>query len=147
MNTLLIGNGINIQYAKGGISNKDIILGAIKNIKNGEINKEVLIDDPNLLLSFLGICYRQIDGILDGEYENVFMTFDEKISYDKFLDDYSGEKSLRITDIGFEDYFFILQLIFRKYNLKNPEPYMVRITLERLFIDAIYNGEKLMIYI
>lgn len=143
MNTLLIGNGINIQYAKDITSNKDIILRAIANIENGRINKNVLIDDPNLLLSLLGICYRQVNGILNGEYKDVFMTLDEKLAYDKFLIDYSGKVSLRITDIGFEDYFFILELLFRGNNFKSSEVYFVKITLERLFIDAIYNEGKI----
>ncbi len=140
MNTLLMGNGINIQYARDGISNKDIMLRVIDNIKSGKINTEVLIDDPNLLLSFLGICYRQVNRILNREYENIFMTSSEKLAYNKFLLDYSRTRSLRITDIGFEDYFFIFRLLSRENKFENSDTYSVRITLERLFIDAIYNG-------
>ena len=143
MNTLLMGNGINIQYAEDGISNKDIILRAIDNARSEKISTEVLIDDPNLLLSFLGICYRQVDRILNGEYQNVFMTSDEKLAYDKFLLDYSGVGGMRITDIRFEDYFFILELIFRENKCKNSDIYLVRITFERFFVDAIYNEGKI----
>ncbi len=143
LNILLIGNGINIQYGRGEISNKDIILRAIDNVKSRKINTEIVIDEPDLLLSFFGICYKEVSKILEGKYKNIYMTSDEKLAYDKFLDDYSGSKSLRITDIGFEDYFFIMQLIFRKYNIQNPEAYIVRGTIERFFIDSIYNEGKI----
>lgn len=53
MENLLIGNGLNIEFAKEDISNKGIILRAINNIKERKINTDILIDEPDLLLSFL----------------------------------------------------------------------------------------------
>lgn len=41
MDTLLIGNGLNIEFAKHDISNKGIILRAIDNIKKRKINTEL----------------------------------------------------------------------------------------------------------
>lgn len=143
MHTLLIGNGLNIQFANQDISNKGIILRAIDNIKKGKINTDILIDEPDLLLSFFGRMYRQMDGILNGDYIDCVITADDKISYKKFLEDYGDKKTIRITDIGFEDYFFIYHLVRRKSNIDNENGYIIMKTLERYFIDSIFNEGKI----
>lgn len=142
MKTLLIGNGINIQYAKNDISNRGIILNSIDNIKKDRLNKEIVIDDPNLLLSLFGMLFRQVSSILEGEYIDVLITSKDHISYEKFLTDYKHKKTIRIIDIGFEDYFFIFELMIRKNKINRKQAYDVMKTLERLFIDAIYNNGK-----
>lgn len=143
MDNLLIGNGLNIEFAKQDISNKGIILRAIDNIKERKINTDILIDEPDLLLSFFGRLYRQIDSILNGDYIDCVITTDDKISYKKFLEDYGDKRVIRITDIGFEDYFFIYHLVRRKYNIDNENGYIIMKTLERYFIDSIFNEGKI----
>ena len=51
--------------------------------------------------------------------------------------------TLRITDIGFEDYYLIHDLVCHKTNTQNPEQYYVREALRVAYLYAIYNDGKL----
>ena len=46
--------------------------------------------------------------------------------------------TLRITDIGFEDYYLIHDLVCHKTNTQNPEQYYVREALRVAYLYAIY---------
>ncbi|HHX59411.1 MAG TPA: hypothetical protein GX707_01535 [Epulopiscium sp.] len=142
LDTLLFGNGINIQYGGEDNLNKAIILRAIDNVYKDKIPKHVLIDEPDLLLSFFGTLFREIDAVLKGEYNQLAITSDEKKSISYFLEYYSSKKSLNITSIGFEDYYLVLDLMFRKNKITNPDAYFTRETFKRFFIHSIYNDGK-----
>lgn len=142
MNTLLVGNGINIEYARSDNLNKAIILRAIDNVKKNKIPKHVLIDEPDLLLAFFGSLFREIGDVLKGRYNQFAFTKDEKFSLNDFIKRHSGEKSLNIASIGFEDYYLIVDLLFRKYKIQNPDAFLTRETFKRFFIHSIYNDGK-----
>lgn len=51
--------------------------------------------------------------------------------------------TLRITDIGFEDYYLIHDLVCHKTNTQNPEQYYVREGMRIAYLYATYNDGKL----
>lgn len=139
MQTLLVGNGINIQYGGPENLNKAIILRAINNVQKNKIPRHVMVDEPDLLLAVFGNLFREIRYVLKGEYDQFAFTNSEKYSLYDFISNYESEKSLNITSIGFEDYFLIVDLLLRKLNIQNPDAYITKETFKRFFIHAIYN--------
>lgn len=142
MNSLLFGNGINIQFGGQENLNKSIILRAINNIRNDKIPKHILIDEPDLILSLFGALFRKVEPILNGKYNELVLTSDEKNSLKDFIDFYKNKTSINITSIGFEDYYLVLDLMLRKNKIMNPDAYLVRETFKRFFIHSIYNDGK-----
>jgi len=61
-----------------------------------------------------------------------------------FKDRYSKQIStLRITDIGFEDYYLIHDLACHKYNIQNPDQFYSRKGMRVAYLYAIYNDGHL----
>ena len=142
MNTLLFGNGINIQFGGAENLNKSIILRAIRNTKEASFPKHIIIDDPELILMLLGYLFLEVRSILSHQYDQYVFTSDEKFSLRDFIRRYGNRKSLSIPDIGFEDYFLIYDLFCRKNRIFNPEKYHIREALKAFFLHSIYNQGK-----
>ena len=50
---------------------------------------------------------------------------------------------MRMTDIGFEDYYLIHDLVSRKLSIQNPDRFYVREAMKVAYLFAIYNDGKL----
>lgn len=142
MKTLLFGNGINIQFGGKENSNKEILIRAIKKCREENFPKHIIIDDPELLVSLLGILFREISEILNNEYERYTISTDEKSNLKEFKLKYGSKRSLNFTDIGFEDYYLIYDLMCNKNRIKNPERFHIREALKLMFILSIYNDGR-----
>ena len=139
MNTLLVGNGINIQFGGRENLNKEIILRAIRNTKSEDFPKDIIVDDPELLLSLLGYLFLEVRQILAHKYDQFAFSSDEKAALGDFINRYDKRESLSIADIGFEDYYLIYDLFCYKNRIVNPEKYYIREALKVFFLHAIYN--------
>lgn len=137
MKSIIIGNGINIQFGGAENTNKSIIDRALATIRNNRFDNRVYgkeIGDWLLLL------HQNLNGFLCGEYDQfaVLGTIEEELM--DFKKRYHREN--KINEIGFEDYFLLHELFCRKNGIANPERYNFREILKRLFLDSIYNNGK-----
>lgn len=53
------------------------------------------------------------------------------------------KKSLRITDIGFEDYYLIHDLLCHKIGVENPLQFKIREAMRMAYLHSIYNNGEL----
>ena len=140
MKSILIGNGVNIQFGGKSHFNKEIILRVIDACKSSDFPRHIIVDDPILVLQCLGLIYSELSSILKGEYDQFAVATFEKEEMTHLKRKYLGNQHLIMTDIGFEDYYFLFDMVCRKHKIVNPDRYFARETLKRVFIYAIYNN-------
>lgn len=144
MKNILIGNGVNIQHDNINYTNKNIIIRLLRELDNSDYPCEYITDEPLLLKKYIGILFlfarEMIDGLAD-KYTNCTAEVD---ALEDFKNRYKErKKSLRITDIGFEDYYLIHDLICHKSNTNNPEQFIIRECIKMAYYHSIYNHGKL----
>lgn len=139
---LLVGNGINIQHGGYEFCNAAIILRALKCFKDSNFPKHIITDDPIEAKCYMGYLFIEIPRIIKGGYDRYTNSSTERDSLEEFKNKYKDKKSLKITDVGFEDYYLIHDLLCHRIGIVNPEMYTVREALRCCFLNAIYdNGE------
>lgn len=139
---LLVGNGINIQHGGYEFCNAAIILRALKCFKDPNFPKHIIIDDPIEAKCYIGYLFIEIPRIIKGGYDRYTNSTTVRDSLDEFKNKYKDKKSLKITDVGFEDYYLIHDLLCHRIGIVNPELYTVREALKCCFLNAIYDNGK-----
>lgn len=141
MKTLLVGNGIDIQYGGNEYLNSTILKRAIDIIDRGLFNSEVYTKEVEELFFHL---YAYIPIILSGKVDYLAVTSYEKTELREFKRKYSKVtvKNFTFYMVGIEDYLFIFELFCRHHNIQNPELFGIRELLKRWLIDSIYNNGK-----
>ena len=82
--------------------------------------------------------------IIRGDYDKYANCNAERASLASFKAQYSAKiQLLRITDIGFEDYYLIHDLVCHKVGTGNPEQFYVREALRIAYLFAIFNDGKI----
>jgi len=142
MNSILIGNGINIQYGGTDNLNKEIILRAIKGLHDESYPTHIIIDEPELIEMLFGLLFLEVRLVLNHKYDQYAFSTDEKRALANFIYRYENKKSITLFDIGFEDYYLIFELFSYKNGLENPDRYTIRETFKRNFIYSIFNKGK-----
>lgn len=137
---LLIGNGVNIQHGGYAFSNSAIILRTLKCFKDPTFPKHILTDDPIEAKCYIGYLFLEINRMLDSKYDNYTNSSTERASLDEFKKKYQNKPSLKITDVGFEDYYLIHDLLCHRIEMDNPERYTVREAIKWCFLNSIYDG-------
>lgn len=140
MNSILIGNGINIQFAGKEYLNGNIIRRAINNVMTGCFSS---VDYPQEVMRWVYILHGAFPEILNGGLDNYAYTSFEKESLKDLKKRYHISEEYSVYEIGIEDYFLLHDLFCSKYNVSNPDSYAIREVLKRLFLDAIYNTGKI----
>ncbi|MEG0259975.1 MAG: hypothetical protein RR595_13680 [Lysinibacillus sp.] len=143
MKTLLFGNGVNIQFGGKENSNKEILLRSVKKCRETNFPNHIIIDDSELIVGLLGNLFRELSEILNNEYGKYAISTDERTHLEELKLKYSNKKSLNFTDIGFEDYYLIYDLMCNKNKIKNPDRYYIREALKMMFILSIYNDGRI----
>lgn len=147
MKTILVGNGIDIQFGGYDYLNSSIIRRAIDNVECKRFNP---LDYPPDILSYINELFEYARMILIDPkcIENkVWDKWDKEI-LKNFLIRYTPHTLTSVEDLGFEDYFFIQKLMFNATydpkigNWKERQEYYEY--LRRFFLDAIYNDGKLL---
>lgn len=139
MNTILVGNGFNVEL--GGIDylNKAIISRFMKNAKTKDYSMMLyngMVSNDEIAVILHGM-YDELRKILDGKYDTYCITNEERKLLSVLKNRYS--LSTKIDDVGMEDYFIILRLFHSKYK---DEKDMIKNTHDGFcwqFLDAIYN--------
>jgi len=143
MKSIIIGNGIDIQFGGEDYFSKNIINRAIENAKL-KINHRYY---PEQIQSHLKELMDLAKRILDNptKYKEKVWKEDEN-PFRRFIDYYSMKKVEDCSDIGFEDYFLIQKIFFnidydaKEGNFIERERYYE--WLRKFYIDSIYNNGK-----
>lgn len=138
MKNIIVGNGINIEFGGARYLNSGIINRLLNNLVTKDYSDIFAqkITGEELLVVFNGLHNDLID-ILNGKHNDYCKTAEEKSTLERIKKQY--HKNSNISDIGMEDYFFILMLFHYRYN--DPIE-MVQATFDGLcylFLDAIYD--------
>lgn len=139
---LLSGNGINIQHGGYDYCNAAIILRTLKCFNDPNFPKHIITDDPIVMKCYIGYLFLEIPRILKGGYDRYTNNTIEAESLEEFKNKYKDKGSLKITDVGFEDYYLIHDLLCHRIGIVNPERYMVREAMKCCFLNAIYFNGK-----
>lgn len=142
MKNLLVGNGVNIQHGGYDFGNEAIILRTLKSFENPNFPKHIIASDPIEIKCYIGYLFLEIEKLLDGRYNTYTTSTVERQSLEEFKNKYKDKKSLKITDIGFEDYYLIHDLLCHKVKVGNPERYIIREALKGCFLNSIYDGGR-----
>lgn len=138
LRNILFGNGINIQFGGLDYLSKNIIKRALKNIREDNFPKEIY---PKEVGEYLIMLHNESKNILKGKYDSCAITEKERYELKVFKNQYrSLLKKSKVSDIGFEDYFLINQLVLRKTKASSHERLCSIQGLECLFIDSVYNN-------
>ncbi len=144
MRNLLTGNGINIQFDNKNYTTQQIVLRILKNCDRDDFPLHIIVDESYLLKNYIGLLFLEIPNIINGVYDKYANCTAEIKSLAPFKEQYSNRlNTLRITDIGFEDYYLIHDLVCHKTNTANPEMYYIRESLKSAYYFAIYNNGEL----
>ena len=138
---LLVGNGINIQHGGYDFCNASIILRTLNGFKDPNFPKSIIIDDPIEAKCYIGYLFLEIPRIIRGGYDRYVTSTTERDSLNEFSK-YKDKRTLKITDVGFEDYYLIHDLLCHRIRIVNPERYMVREAIKCCFLNAIYDNGK-----
>lgn len=144
MNNLLIGNGINIQFNKKDYTTQQLVLRILKNCDREDFPSHIIVNFPYLLKNYIGQLFLEARDILEDKYDSYTNCFAEVESLKSFKKRYKDKINiLRITDIGFEDYYLIHDLVCHKTNTQNPKQYYIREAMRIAYLYAIYNDGKI----
>ena len=142
MKNLLVGNGFNIQFDRKHYTNSEIIYRILKNCEAENFPKDVIIDEPYLIKCYIGLLYKEVQAIINGDYDKYTTCTAERKSLEVFKKRYLSCENLIIMDIGFEDYYLIHDMLCHKQKIYNPEQFNIREALKLSYLHAIYNGGK-----
>lgn len=144
MKHLLVGNGVNIQFSASEYTSSQIVLRILKNCDREDFPTHIIVDFPYLLKNYLGQLFLVAREIIKGEYDQYVSCLAEKESLAAFKEQYASKiRTLRMTDIGFEDYYLIHDLVCHKIKIGNPEQFYVREAMRIAYLFAIYNDGKI----
>ena len=144
MNNLLVGNGINIQFNKKDYTTQQLVLRILKNCDREDFPSHIIVNFPYLLKNYIGQLFLEAIDILEDKYDSYTNCFAEVESLKSFKKRYKDKINiLRITDIGFEDYYLIHDLVCHKTNTQNPKQYYIREAMRIAYLYAIYNDGKI----
>ncbi len=143
MKTLLVGNGINIQFGGKAYTN-DFIMKRVKyrvktgeslSLFNGTLQKHEILA---VLNGFVDIA----NGIREKEYDALVHDQDTQDALDDFKERYRNKIDAP-HEIMLEDWFFLLHIYFLKYPMDAGEAKNAKQGFESLILDAIYNSGKI----
>lgn len=144
MNNLLVGNGINIQFDDQNYTTSQIVLRLLKNCDREDFPTHIIVNDPYLLKNHIGRLFLEARNAIQGDYDAYVTCQAEESSLAAFKEQYANKLSmLRITDIGFEDYYLINDLVCHKFKTVNPEQYYIREAMRIAYLLSIYNDGNL----
>ena len=144
MKHLLVGNGINIQFDPNDYTTQQIVLRILKNCDREDFPSHIIVSFPYLLKNYLGQLFLEARKVIAGKEDQYANCSAERASIHSFREQYASRiRTLRMTDIGFEDYYLLHDLCCHKTGTGNPDQFYVREALRIAYLFAIYNDGKL----
>lgn len=143
MKHLIVGNGINIQFSGREYTAPQIVYRVLKNCDRDDFPTHIIVDSPYLLKDLLGRLYLEIRNVVNGEYDQYANCTAERNAINSFKEQYSDRtQELNMTDIGFEDYYLVHDLVCHKHHIGNPDMFYTREAMRIAYLFAIYNDGK-----
>lgn len=144
LKNLLVGNGINIQFDNENYTTKSIVSRVLRNCDRDDFPTHIIVDYPYLMKNYIGRLFLEARKALQGEYDRFVNCKAEEKSLNSFKEQYKDKlATLRIMDIGFEDYYLIHDLVCHKTQTGNPDQYHVREAMRIAYLYSIYNDGEL----
>lgn len=140
MRSVLIGNGVIIQYGGTDYLNANIIQRALDNVCTGNFPSHLY---PKECADFVIALEKEHAAALNGDYDKYVFTTYDRASLNDFKSRYDNTRKYSATEIGFEDYFLLFELIHNKLGITNPERFNSRGVLRRMFLDSVFNQGKI----
>lgn len=140
MRSVLIGNGVVIQHGGADYLNANIIQRAIDNIRAGSHPAHLY---PRECADFVFALAKEHPAALNGDYDSYVFTTYDRMSLTDFKSRYDSARTYSATEIGFEDYFLLFELVHNKLSITNPERFNSRGVLRRMFLDSVFNKGKI----
>ncbi len=140
MRNVLIGNGVIIQHGGTEYFNANIIQRALDNIRAGNFPSHLY---PKECADFVFALAREHAAVLNGDYDKYVFTTYDRASLNDFKLRYDSTYKYSATEILFEDYFLIFELIHNKLGINNSERFNSRGVLRRMFLDSVFNQGKI----
>lgn len=144
-NNVLIGNGINIAFSENDdYKNFKIIERLMENLETRRYDEVFAHSiEPNELTEFLTYLNQIFKDMLVGiEYLRYTTTENELRTLIEMSQRYKG-KLKGVIDVGMEDYFFAVKIIFNRVGDDKTPLEALNLGLRYLFLDAIYNDGKI----
>jgi len=138
MKSIIIGNGVNIQFGGSEYRNDSIIKRALHKIETRDFCPEVYTTEVGDWLKYL---FQEFPCFIRGDYDLFTVASDERQELENFKKRYKSKS--HIYEIGFEDFFLLHELCCRKNKIGNPQRFDIQEVLKRLFLDSIYNNGKI----
>lgn len=137
--SLLIGNGLIIEYGGSDYINNRIIERTIENARIGKYEADAKKNfPPEEAYSFFKLIKKEIRDTIKGCYDEYAYFETEKNILKDFKERYPSDK-ININNVGFEDYFLVLRLIYNKFKESSETRIGASTMVKRLFLDSIYN--------
>ncbi len=130
MRSVLIGNGVIIQHGGKDYLNANIIQRALDNISIWNFPSHLYTKD---CADFIIALVKEHAAALNGDYDQYVFTNYDRTSMKDFKSRYDRTRKYSATEIGFEDYFLLFELIFNKSGIDNPDRFQARGVLRRMF--------------
>lgn len=131
MKCLLVGNGTNIQFDPKNYTTQQIVLRILKNFDRDGIPEHIICDPKYVQRHYIATLFLKAREILDGKYDSIVSCSAERDSLKAFKEHYGSKRHrIRITDIGFEDYYLKHDLLCHKTNTINPDQFQIRESLK-----------------
>ena len=144
MRNLLVGNGINIQFNRTDYTSQQIVLRILKNFDRDDFPSHIIVNYPYLMKNYMGQLYLEAREMVAGEYDKYAFGSAEKASLSEFKERYASKiAGLKMTEIGFEDYYLIHDLLCHKTNVQNPEQFYIREAMRIAYLYSIYNDGEI----
>lgn len=145
MKNLLVGNGINIRFSGKDYTSREIVLRVLKNCDRKDFPADIIVDQPYLLKNYMGDLFFMARDISEGKHDALAILVEEKAFLSEFKRKYDESffKKARITDICFEDYFFVHDMVCRMTKTMNPDHATIFEVLRIAYIYAICNDGKI----
>ncbi len=140
MRSVLFGNGIIIHHSGKDYLNASIIQRALDLIHSDKFPAHLY---PKECADFIIALQKEHSAVLNGKYDNQVFTSHDRMSLQDFKNRYDKNRKYSVTEIGFEDYFLLFELVHNEYGIANFERFNNRKVLRRLFLDAIFNNGKI----
>ena len=143
MKTLLVGNGVNIQFDRNNYTSREIVYRILKNFDREDWPSHVIGFLAYLLKCYLGELYLIVYDVIDGKYDRFAFGSLAK-SLDSFKAQYRNmQETLKMTDIGFEDYYLLHELFCHDHKWGNEKRYPIKKAMTMMYLYAIFNDGKL----
>ena len=143
MKNLLVGNGVNIQFDRNNYTSREIVYRILKNFDREDWPSHVIGFPAYLLKCYLGVLYLIVYDAIDGKYDRFAFGSLAK-SLDSFKAQYRNmQETLKMTDIGFEDYYLLHELFCHDHKWGNEKRYHIKKAMTMMYLYAIFNDGKL----